>query len=101
MVPPLSSHLATGLVLRTLETMEVSDEDSDHSEEASNEVNDETNNSPSHNMIDVLADTYESTNESESNDGKIGVITKFNSEPYTNLFQCLLTYCCLLLLHLH
>jgi hypothetical protein len=67
--------------------MEYSNEDSDCSE-ASNEVNNENKNSPSHNVVDVSADTYESTSGREINDGTIGVISKFHSEPYTDLPIC-------------
>jgi isoaspartyl peptidase/L-asparaginase-like protein (Ntn-hydrolase superfamily) len=78
MLPPLSSAVLTfsnrfGFVT-IVEAMEFSDEDSDYFEEASNEVNDENKKSPSYNVVDVSAYTYESTNESEINDGTIGVI---------------------------
>mgnify|MGYP002807451393 CR=1 FL=1 len=80
-----------------VETMDYSDEDSDYADESSNGVNDVDMNSTSHNAIDLLSDnmTVESPNESDINDTTIGVISKFHSEPYTNLPHCLLTYGCL------
>ena len=53
-----------------VETMDYSDEDSDYA--------------------DVSA-----SRSMTFNDTTIGVISKFHSEPYTNLTHCLLTYCCL------
>jgi hypothetical protein len=70
------------------ENMVYSDEDSDYSE-SSNEVNDENKNSPSHNVVvDVSTATYGSTNGREMNDGTIGVISKFRSEPHSNQPIC-------------
>jgi hypothetical protein len=71
--------------------MEYSDEVSDCSE-ASNEVNDGNKNSPSHNVVDVSSDTYVSTNGRETDDGTIGVISKFHSEPCTNLSICSIVF---------
>jgi hypothetical protein len=49
-----------------VETTEFSYEDSDYTEEESpNEVNDENKNSASHHVVDLSADTYESTNKNE------------------------------------